>query len=137
MPHRTKPLIHRPDESETYPTSERCDILECWNRADDPDISIARATVAVGISTRWHCVTGTAERYLILQGQGRMHVGDLPPTLVNPGDLVFIPPDCPQRIDNIGAAPLVFLAICNPRFLQEHYRDLADREDGSASHPRT
>jgi mannose-6-phosphate isomerase-like protein (cupin superfamily) len=118
-----KPVIHYPNEADTYPTSERCDILECWNRAEDPAVSIARASVAVGDATRWHSLRATSERYLILQGQGRVHVGDLPPALVNPGDVVFIPADCRQRIENTGEVPLVFLAICNPRFLPENYRE--------------
>lgn len=124
-PHNT-PRIHHPDEAESYPTSERCDILECWNQPDDPAVSIARATVAVGVSTRWHVLAATTERYLILQGQGRVHVGDLPPTPVGPGDVVFIPPDCRQRIDNVGEVPLVFLAICTPRFHPQSYREFED-----------
>jgi mannose-6-phosphate isomerase-like protein (cupin superfamily) len=121
-----QPIIHRPDEAETYPTSERCDILESWNREEDPALSIARATVDVGVTTRWHRLEQTVERYLILQGQGRVHVGELEPTQVDPGDVVFIPPDCPQRIENIGDQPLVFLAICNPRFKAERYIELED-----------
>ncbi|MBK1649756.1 cupin domain-containing protein [Rhabdochromatium marinum] len=126
MPHQRLPIIHHPDEAATYPTTERCDILESWNRAEDPDLSIARATVAVGVSTRWHRLAQTTERYVILHGQGRVHVGELPPALVNPGDVVYIPPDCPQRIDNTGDVPLVFLAICNPRFRPDNYQELDD-----------
>jgi mannose-6-phosphate isomerase-like protein (cupin superfamily) len=43
---------------------------------------------------------------------------------VNPGDVVLIPPACPQRIANLGDTDLIFLAICTPRFRPEAYEDL-------------
>ena len=118
------PLIHRPDEADEYPIAERCHILEIWNRPDDPDLSVARARVAPGVTTRWHRLDGVCERYLILSGQGRVEVGTLPPQSVGPGDLVHIPPDCPQRIANRGPEDLIFLALCTPRFVPRAYEDL-------------
>jgi oxalate decarboxylase/phosphoglucose isomerase-like protein (cupin superfamily) len=41
---------------------------------------------------------------------------------------VYIPPGCPQRIANIGAADLVFLAICTPRFVRDAYEDLESHD---------
>ncbi|HEY9532465.1 MAG TPA: cupin domain-containing protein [Burkholderiales bacterium] len=49
-----------------------------------------------GVTTRWHRVRDAAERYVILEGQGRAEVGDLPPQEVGPGDVVLIPPSCPR-----------------------------------------
>ena len=69
-------------------------------------------------------VKDTAERYVILQGRGRVEVGDLPPQDVGPGDVVLIPPSARQRIANSGKEDLVFLAICTPRFRSEAYEDL-------------
>jgi len=43
---------HDPD-SEFY-TSERCHIVELSNTRDDPYVSIARARVEPGVTTRWH-----------------------------------------------------------------------------------
>lgn len=103
---------------------EGCFILELSNSPDDPDVSIARARVAPGATTRWHRLTGTAERYVILAGDGRVEVGDLPPQSVTPGDVVLIPPACRQRITNIGGEDLVFLAVCTPRFQPACYEDL-------------
>jgi mannose-6-phosphate isomerase-like protein (cupin superfamily) len=94
------------------------------NTPDDPAASIARARVTPGKSTRWHRVRKTAERYLILEGKGRVEVGLLPPREVNPGDVVLIPPDCLQRITNTGEQDLVFLCVCTPRFIPEAYEDL-------------
>lgn len=103
-------------------TEERCYISELANTENDPDVSIARARVLPGVSTRWHQVIGTAERYVILSGMGIAEIGDLPPQTVNPGDVVIIPPSCRQRITNPGKEDLVFLAICSPRFKFENYQ---------------
>jgi mannose-6-phosphate isomerase-like protein (cupin superfamily) len=80
--------------------------------------------VTAGVTTRWHRVAGTTERYVILEGVGRVEVGDLPPQQVGPGDIVLIPASCRQRIANIGKGDLVFLAICSPRFRPEAYEDI-------------
>ncbi len=108
-------------------TDERCHILELSNSPDDPDLSIARARVEPGVSTRWHRVVDTVERYVILDGIGRIEVGDFPPQDVQAGDVVLIPPSVRQRIANVGGSDLVFLAICTPRFRPEAYED-ADAE---------
>ena len=42
------------------------------------------------------------------------------------GDVVLIPPSCPQRITNTGSGDLIFLAICTPRFKQDAYEDIDD-----------
>ena len=124
------PRIHRPDEADEYAIAERCRILETWNRADDPALSVARARVAAGVTTRWHRLAGISERYLILAGQGMVEVGKLGPEGVSPGDLVYIPPGCPQRIANLGDGDLVFLALCTPRFVSEAYHDAEDKPPG-------
>ena len=77
-----------------------------------------------GATTRLHRLAGTAERYVILEGRGRAEIGGLPPRDVGPGDVVLIPPGCPQRIANLGETDLVFLAICTPRFRPEAYANL-------------
>ena len=118
------PCIHHPDEREEYPIAERYRVLEVWNRPDDPAQSVARARVAPGVTTRRHRLTGTIERYLILAGRGRVEVGDLAPEYVGPGDLIYIPAGCPQRIANLGDTDLLFLALCTPRFTQAAYEDL-------------
>ncbi len=107
-------------------TPEKCYITELSNTADDPDASIARARVAPGVTTRWHRLIGTVERYYIISGRGCVEIGKLPPQEVSPGDIVLIPPMCRQRITNIGSEDLLFLAICTPRFSNNAYEDIED-----------
>ena len=118
------PTIQRSDESDEFETAERCSILEVSNDPDDPEVSIARARVAPGITTEWHKLKGTAERYLIISGKGRVEVGELDPTDVHAGDVVRIPSDTRQRISNTGDVDLIFYAICSPRFRPECYAAL-------------
>jgi mannose-6-phosphate isomerase-like protein (cupin superfamily) len=79
-----------------------------------------------GVPTKLHRLNGVTERYVILEGQGRVEVGKLAPEAVGPGDVVVIPPGTPQRITNAGGADLVFLAICTPRFTPAVYESLED-----------
>ena len=88
-------------------------------------VSIARARVPRGATTRWHRLAAITERYVILDGRGRAEVEGQPPREVEPGDVVLIPPACRQRIANTGAGDLVFLAICTPRFTWDAYEELS------------
>jgi mannose-6-phosphate isomerase-like protein (cupin superfamily) len=119
-----KPQIRIFSPDDEYFFVEGCHIIELSNQESDPALSIARARVAPGVTTKWHSVHQTVERYVILEGKGRAEVGDLAPQQVLPGDVVIIPPDCPQRITNTGTSDLIFIALCTPRFLPENYRDL-------------
>ncbi len=107
-----------------YYLDERCYINELSNIVDDPDVSIAQARVAPGVTTRLHRLQGINERYVILSGTGNVEVGNLYAQYVAVGDVVLIPPGCPQRITNTGTGDLVFLAICSPRFQQSAYEDI-------------
>jgi len=120
---RQAAILHH-DETREYFTAEGCHILELANSPDDADVSIARARVAPGVTTRWHRLLGTAERYVILSGRGCVEVGELPATEVGAGDVVCIPPRCRQRISNVGTEELIFLAICSPRFKDSTYEDI-------------
>ena len=112
------------DPAAEYDTAEKCRVLELANVPDDPDCSIARARVAPGTTTRRHRLAGVAERYVILEGRGRAEIGGVAPREVGPGDVLLIPPGCPQRIANVGKTELVFLAVCTPRFRPECYVDV-------------
>jgi len=111
---------------EYFLAEEGCYILELSNSDADPAVSIARARVLPGVTTRWHRLQDTVERYVILSGRGRMELVGLTPQSVGPGDVVLIPPLCPQRIANEGTDDLVFLAICSPPFHPDCYEALDD-----------
>lgn len=119
-----KSSIKKCDLSREYYFDEGCFITELSNTPDDPVVSIARARVETGVTTQWHYLRGVTERYVILEGSGRVEVGDIDPQVVNAGDVVIIPPEVRQRISNIGEGSLIFLAICSPRFEKEIYVSL-------------
>lgn len=121
-----KATIQRINLDAEFYTSEKCYIIEVSNTQNDPDASIARARVSPGVTTRWHRLIGTTERYVILKGSARVEVGNLQPQDVGTGDVVVIPPGCRQRIANLGQDDLIFLAICTPRFRPESYEDMED-----------
>ena len=112
---RPRPELRRPDPGAETLTAERCHILETWNRADDPELSVARARVAPGVTTRWHRLQGIAERYLILSGQGLAEVEGMDPTSVQAGDLLYIPAGHGQRIRNTGSEDLALLRPLHPK----------------------
>lgn len=111
------------EQAEFY-IDERCHIVELHNSDSDAECSIARARVEPGVSTRLHCVLATAERYVILEGEGRVEVNGERPVTVGPLDVVNIPAGVAQRITNTGARDLVFLCICTPRFEMQNYTEL-------------
>jgi len=116
-------ITHNPGQAE-YFFQEGCFITELLNSEDSPILSVARARVEPGETTRWHRLEGIFERYLIVNGTGLVEVGDAPPKEVSVDDQVVIPPGVGQRITNIGEGDLIFLAICSPRFVPGAYRDI-------------
>jgi mannose-6-phosphate isomerase-like protein (cupin superfamily) len=117
------PVIHHRAASEYY-FEERCHITEWLNSPCDAEVSIARARVEPGVTTRLHRLQNVTERYVILEGRGRVEVGESAPRTVGQGDIVIIPAGTPQRITNIGRVDLIFLAICTPRFTRDIYEDI-------------
>ena len=107
-----------------YYFEEGCFIKELHNTADDPAVSVARARVRPGETTRWHRLQGICERYLIVEGHGLAEIGDAPTRMVGPGETVMIPPGSRQRITNTGSGDLIFWAVCTPRFVPEAYEDV-------------
>lgn len=112
-----------------YFTEELCHIIELSNSDADQDVSIAQARVEPGVTTRWHRLKNTIERYYIISGEGLVEIGDSSAQQLSAGDVVLIPALCPQRIRNTGDKDLIFLAICSPRFLQENYEDLGQQNN--------
>ena len=118
----TTPTIHRYSREKEYFFFEGCYINELSNDSHDSDVSIAQARVCPGVTTQWHRLNATTERYDILEGEGLVELGDNQAELVSAGDIVIIPPLTPQRITNNGGCDLIFLAICSPRFTEANYQ---------------
>lgn len=114
------------DPGDEYFFAEGCFINELSNSANDPMVSIARARLGPGKTTRWHYLRDTTERYVVVEGTGHVEVGDEEAQTVGVSDVVVIPPGIKQRISNVGSSDLVFLAICSPRFSEACYVDAED-----------
>jgi mannose-6-phosphate isomerase-like protein (cupin superfamily) len=110
--------------SSEYYFHEGCFITEYSNDENDAQCSIAKARLEPEKVTRWHSLTGTTERYVVISGVGLVEVGSLSAERVCSGDVVIIPPGIRQRIASVGDEDLIFLAICTPRFLATNYIDL-------------
>jgi mannose-6-phosphate isomerase-like protein (cupin superfamily) len=117
-------VVWRADVAREFLTPERCHILETYNTPTDRSLSIARARVEPKVTTAWHVVEHTIERYIIAEGRGIMEVEDFPPADVGPGDVVIIPAGARQRITNTGSVDLIFYCVCTPRFEAVNYRSL-------------
>lgn len=119
-----QPFISRKRDNKEFWTEERCFIVENHNTPLDETLSVAQARVEPGVTTAWHRLRNTSERYTVIEGRGLVEVGEDPAVEVAPGDVVFIPAGVRQRITNNGADQLVFLALCTPRFRSENYEPL-------------
>lgn len=123
MPSNPKtPVILSTPESKEYYFEEGCFILELENSDKERNLSIARARVKPGKTTKLHRLQDIIERYVIISGTGLVEIGDLQPKKVTAGDVVIIPSMCLQRIKNIDSTDLIFLVICMPRFRTENYQ---------------
>jgi mannose-6-phosphate isomerase-like protein (cupin superfamily) len=122
--------ILKAHEADEYYFDEGCFILELSNSSADPNVSIARARVRPGVTTKLHYLKETVERYVIVAGSGEVEVGGSAPQPVAVGDVVIIPPLCPQRITNNGIEDLIFLAICSPPFKENRYENMEDNGQG-------
>lgn len=119
--------IHKYVESDLdkeFFTEERCHILELLNESDDRSQSLARARVEPGVVTAWHRLKDTAEVYYILSGEGRIELGEDFTKDVKQNDVVRIPSNKAQRIENTGEEDLVFLCFCTPAFDDACYLEL-------------
>lgn len=116
--------------TDEYYFEEGCFITELHNSDDDAAVSVARARVRPGETTRWHRLQGICERYLILEGSGVVEIGEAAPQMVQLGETVIIPPGVRQRITNTGQGDLIFLAVCTPRFVPVAYEDVEGRGGG-------
>lgn len=85
--------------------------------------SLAEARLPTGASTTGHRHPVTEEIYYILEGSGRMRVGE-EVREVGAGDAIAIPPGQFHQITNTGPGWLRFLCCCAPAY--EHDDTILD-----------
>jgi mannose-6-phosphate isomerase-like protein (cupin superfamily) len=117
---KMQPKIVKSGAPHEYLTPEHCYIAE---NHSDKDVSIARATVKPGITTRAHHLEGIQEIYIITSGEGSVAFSGLAPTEVSAGDVIVIPAGASQKITNTGKTDLVFYCVCTPPFVEACYFD--------------
>jgi len=77
--------------------------------------SLAEARLPPGASTTPHYHPLTEEIYYLLEGKGRMRIGD-ETREVGPGDAIAIPPGAVHTLTNTGSGTLKFLCCCAPGY---------------------
>lgn len=115
-------MVYSTASSPEFLTEEHCFIREIFHDSKNQIGSIAQARVSPGTTTANHLLTSTTEWYYILEGCGRVFLNNELQGEVRTGDVVHIPPDTPQYIENIGEVDLIFLCFCSPAFDQANYR---------------
>ena len=101
-------VINTPHGSEIRPLMDRTtsDIERC---------SLAEEVLPVGSTVGRHHHTETEEVYYILNGAGRMTVGDEVQDVVA-GDAIFIPRGFLHSLENTGREPMTILLVCGPAY---------------------
>jgi len=108
-----------------FTANDGCLIRELLPPKNDPvalACSLAVARVPAGEHTRRHKLVQT-EVYFILTGQGCMHIND-ETREVGAEDVIHIPPQAVQWIENTGDSELKFLAIVSPPWREEDDRQM-------------
>ncbi|MFT5425351.1 MAG: mannose-6-phosphate isomerase-like protein (cupin superfamily) [Gammaproteobacteria bacterium] len=113
-------FVKKTSDCEAFVANDGCNIRELLhpkNDVVDLPYSLALATVEIGKQSYQHKLEQT-EVYHILQGHGQMIV-DSEVCEVVAGDVIVIPEQALQWIENIGNEPLVFVAIVSPPWTED------------------
>ncbi len=119
-------LFCSPNRDE-YWLGERIYVRELMNSPDEPELSLARCRVPVGVTTQLHSLS-ILEWYILECGTGRVEIDGQIVTM-RTGDCVRIEPGQSQRITNTGETDLVFQSICRPRFTPDSYTNLEGEDE--------
>ncbi len=117
--------VHNIDEVAPFVTKDGSEIREllAYRNSCIRKQSLAEARLPPGASTAAHHHVETEEIYYILEGEGRMRVGD-DERQVGPGDAVAIPPGARHTLANTGSGVLKLLCCCAPPY--EHADTILD-----------
>jgi len=105
------------DKIQPYTTKDGSVIRELMhpNVHGNTKLSLAEATIPVGLTTLLHKHHQSEEIYHILEGSGKMTMGDKKFD-VKVGDTICIPPGTPHLIQNTGKISLRILCCCSPPY---------------------
>ncbi len=97
-----------------------CELLHPDREDQDLEMvfSIAHAILNPGESSLPHKMKTSVEVYYILEGKGVMHI-DHESAEVQPDQVIYIPPNAKQWIENSGDSDLKFLCIVYPPWQEE------------------
>ena len=113
-------FVKKTSDCVVFIANDGCKIRELLHPKNDPvdlPYSLALATVDVGRKSYQHKLQ-QSEIYYILQGCGRMFI-EKEENEVVAGDVIVIPAEALQWIENIGKEPLVFAAIVSPPWTED------------------
>ena len=105
---------------DTFVANDGCEIRKLLHPKNDPvdlPYSLALATVNIGQQSYQHKLEQT-EVYHILQGHGRLTIEN-EKNGVRAGDVIVVPAEALQYIENIGTEPLIFTAIVSPPWTED------------------
>lgn len=89
------------------------EVLHPKNDPVDIPYSLAYARVEVGKKSLPHRLVKSAELYYILEGKGAISI-DGAITSIQKSDIVLVPKNAEQFVENLGNCDLEFLCICSP-----------------------
>jgi mannose-6-phosphate isomerase-like protein (cupin superfamily) len=109
--------IHNIDRVPAFTTKDGSEIRELLAHRNSciAQQSLAEARLPPGGQTAPHYHPQTEEIYYILEGTGRMTIGDESRD-VGPGDAIAIPPRAVHTITTTSDEPLRFLCCCAPGY---------------------
>lgn len=113
-------FIKNLSDCEEFTANDSCRLRELLHPKNDPvdlPYSMAIARVEPGKQTYKHKLAQT-EVYYILLGEGLMHV-EKEVQNVQPGDVILIPHEAIQWLENTGITELQFMAIVNPPWIEQ------------------
>ena len=90
----------------------------------DTQLSVTWVEVESGASQKPH-KHPPEQSYIIIQGQGRMNVGD-ESCMVQKGDIIYIPSNSLHFIENVGEETLTYISASTPAY---DFKALYDKGD--------
>ena len=111
MKHKKIPLKREDLGQEVKISQDGCKIVELER---NEEYSLAYGELAVGEKSKEHKMA-MQELYYFIQGKGKITINKKEKE-IEKGDVIIIPKNAIQKLENIGKEPLKFLMIVNPPY---------------------